>query len=317
MEKLFMIVGIVVLIFIVGCLSGCTKTEEPNESYPVANFTYSINDLRVTFNALESYDSDGHIVNYTFDFGDKSITNGGPVVVFNHSYLNYGNFDVTLTVTDNDGYIGNITKTISVDDLIPLEIVDNTPATAYTGDSFTFNASIIDNVGISTAWVEYWIDSESHINVSLTNIASGIWTNTITINDTANTFNYYIISAKDTSNNWYTTPVKKINVHDIESLVRSGGEKAWNEIHVKYNYVGGYDIPVFMTATPLQYNGTVVPGIESDRVLLAEGKGTAFFNISAGEGTYYSRTIKLCMETINETIFYCEELVYYQTWTGE
>ncbi|RLF26112.1 MAG: hypothetical protein DRN01_05440, partial [Thermoplasmata archaeon] len=39
------------------------------------------------------------------------------------------------------------------------EITDNTPGTATTGDSFTFNASVVDNIAVSNVYVEYWYGS--------------------------------------------------------------------------------------------------------------------------------------------------------------
>ncbi|RLJ03071.1 MAG: hypothetical protein DRP08_03970, partial [Candidatus Aenigmatarchaeota archaeon] len=57
---------------------------------------------RVTFNASNSYDYDGFIVSYTWDFGDENITVvSDPVIV--HVYVRSGVYSVNLTVTDNDG----------------------------------------------------------------------------------------------------------------------------------------------------------------------------------------------------------------------
>ena len=72
---------------------------------PVAVFTYSVSEPlvneTVTFNASESYDFDGSIVSYSWDFGDE--TNGTGVTV-NHTYLVEGNYTVVLNVNDNDGF---------------------------------------------------------------------------------------------------------------------------------------------------------------------------------------------------------------------
>ncbi len=54
----------------------------------------------VTFDGSGSYDSDGSIVDYEWDFGDSSIGNG---VVVAHTFTNIGVYLVTLTVTDNNG----------------------------------------------------------------------------------------------------------------------------------------------------------------------------------------------------------------------
>ncbi|MEM2144581.1 MAG: PKD domain-containing protein, partial [Candidatus Jordarchaeaceae archaeon] len=53
----------------------------------------------LTFNASSSFDLDGEIVSYLWDFGDGSSAEG---LVATHSYTMSGNFSVKLTVIDND-----------------------------------------------------------------------------------------------------------------------------------------------------------------------------------------------------------------------
>ena len=81
---------------------------------PIFNFTPSkiFRNQRVTFNASLSYDLDGNITNYEWDFGDG--TNGTGVIV-NHSYTIPGKYNVVLTVTDNDGLTNSTTKEITID----------------------------------------------------------------------------------------------------------------------------------------------------------------------------------------------------------
>jgi hypothetical protein len=65
----------------------------------------------VTFNAGCSYDSDGTIVSYQWDFGDGT-TGSGPTPT--HVYSASAAYSVTLTVVDNDGNIGGF------DDAVPV-----------------------------------------------------------------------------------------------------------------------------------------------------------------------------------------------------
>jgi PKD repeat protein len=71
--------------------------------FPAAKFTHSPQEpyiyKMVTFNASSSYDPDGEIVNYTWDFGDGNISYGE---ITNHTYFEPGSYEVNLTVTDND-----------------------------------------------------------------------------------------------------------------------------------------------------------------------------------------------------------------------
>ena len=54
----------------------------------------------VNFDGSNSYDPDGSIVNWTWDFGDGTIGYGETTT---HIYSVYGNYITTLTVRDNDG----------------------------------------------------------------------------------------------------------------------------------------------------------------------------------------------------------------------
>lgn len=77
---------------------------------PVANFSTSKNNLKVTFTDT-STDSDGTIVAWDWDFGDGATsTVQNPV----HTYSSNGTYTVTLTVTDDDDATDTISKNVSV-----------------------------------------------------------------------------------------------------------------------------------------------------------------------------------------------------------
>jgi subtilisin family serine protease len=77
---------------------------------PVANFSTSKNNLKVTFTDT-STDSDGTIVAWNWSFGDGSTsTVQNPV----HTYGSSGTYTVTLIVTDDDNATDTISKSVSV-----------------------------------------------------------------------------------------------------------------------------------------------------------------------------------------------------------
>jgi len=88
----------------------------PNQP-PIANFTYSpeepVVNQSVTFDASSSYDPDGNITAYEWDFGDGNITSTTHEII-KHSYSESGVYEVTLTVTDNEGAKNSTTKMITV-----------------------------------------------------------------------------------------------------------------------------------------------------------------------------------------------------------
>lgn len=82
---------------------------------PVACFNWSPSVVRVgttvTFNAGCSYDPNGTIVSYHWDFGDGT-TATGPTPT--HSFWSSQGYSVTLTVTDNEGKTGGFENLVPV-----------------------------------------------------------------------------------------------------------------------------------------------------------------------------------------------------------
>jgi PKD repeat protein len=80
---------------------------------PTADFDFICNAEECTFTD-QSSDTDGSIASYAWDFGDtETSTEADPV----HTYAGVTDlteFDVTLTVTDDDGATGTITQTVAV-----------------------------------------------------------------------------------------------------------------------------------------------------------------------------------------------------------
>lgn len=82
---------------------------------PIAEFTFSptspdISDT-VYFDASPSYDPDGSIISYEWDFGDEKAETG---LTIEHKYKDEGTYTVTLTVTDNEGASGTTSVSINV-----------------------------------------------------------------------------------------------------------------------------------------------------------------------------------------------------------
>jgi PKD repeat protein len=83
---------------------------------PVAQFTTSTNGLTLGADGSGSTDSDGTIETYAWDFGDNADGSGATVT---HLYAAGGSYDVTLTVTDNDGATHTLTKQVTVSAAAP------------------------------------------------------------------------------------------------------------------------------------------------------------------------------------------------------
>ncbi|MFC2041077.1 PKD domain-containing protein [Chloroflexota bacterium] len=84
---------------------------EPVNKPPVASFTYECLDLVCDFDGSGSYDPDGDIVKWEWEFGDSSTGSG---VIVSHTYQEAGTYTVTLTATDNDGAADTDTQGVTV-----------------------------------------------------------------------------------------------------------------------------------------------------------------------------------------------------------
>jgi hypothetical protein len=94
---------------------------------PVAAFTAMPNpanvSVAVAFNASGSYDPDGTIVSYSWDFGDLATGSG---VTTSHRFTSPGTYNVTLTVTDNGSYAATAYRHVVVQALSgPAPAVDS------------------------------------------------------------------------------------------------------------------------------------------------------------------------------------------------
>lgn len=79
--------------------SGTFTATEPNVP-PVSGFTASGSYLTLSVDASASYDTDGNIVSYLWDWGDGSYGSGA---VTSKTYVAEGIYNFSLTTMDNDG----------------------------------------------------------------------------------------------------------------------------------------------------------------------------------------------------------------------
>ena len=110
--------------------------------------------ITVTCDASSSYDTDGKIAGYHWDFGDGSTKTGDKIE--SHIYRSTGNFRVSLTVTDTDLKSNTSYNTVSISDIpkdIPIAILDcssdsgkiGITVTCNAGDSYDPDGGIITN----------------------------------------------------------------------------------------------------------------------------------------------------------------------------
>jgi parallel beta-helix repeat protein len=112
---------------------------------PYASFNYSdtqphINET-VTFDAWGSYDFDGQILNYLWDFDDGTAMNE-TVSLTNHTFTFPRVYNVTLTVVDNDGVNGTAEKSISLIKIDSNLSISASPSAPALGQNTTLSGSV-------------------------------------------------------------------------------------------------------------------------------------------------------------------------------
>jgi len=158
---------------------------------PVASFAHSptmpLVGEAVTFNADESQCLDGTIVNYSWDFGDGNVTTV-TVPIIKHAYATYGDYIVTLTVTDSHGLNSTTSKMIQImDDTISPTANAGQDQTVKVGITVNFDAGgSSDNVAIVSYEWDFG-DGTTGTGKTTTHkyISPGTYTVTLTVKDAA------------------------------------------------------------------------------------------------------------------------------------
>lgn len=129
---------------------------------------------------------------------------------YENSYTNLGSYSFLIYANDTTGNIKESNpQTFTVAETEPPEITDTTTGPSTTGDSLSFSAMVTDDFDTPTVYVEYWYDSGSHTNMSMTAVGENNYEKTITVAHTTEIL-YYIISANDTVPKWNNTGVKNL-----------------------------------------------------------------------------------------------------------
>lgn len=238
-------------------LGGRTTTESQSvyvvvEAPPVADFAFSplrpLVSESVTFNGSSSYDLDGSIVDYSWDFGDGQFQSGAVVV---HAYSQIGNYTVILNVTDNDGLSDTENKTIMVRNT-PLAQFTYLPVLPFIDQSVDFNASPSDpDGGYLTDYLWDFGDGDIGSGVVVTHSYTGFgnYTVTLTVTDSES------LDDADT---------KMIRIGACPSAVFTHSpEQPWSFSTVTFNASDSQDLDGFITAYEWDFGDGNVTTVQS------------------------------------------------------
>jgi PKD repeat protein len=139
------------------------------------------------FDGSGSYDEDGSIVSYAWDFGDGSIGSGVNVT---HSYNVVGSYQVTLTVTDDGGLSDSATHTVQVEEPTPINQPPSAaisgPTSGLVGETLSFDGSgSYDEDGSIVSYTWDFGDGTTGSEVTVTHVytQAGGYQVTLTVTD--------------------------------------------------------------------------------------------------------------------------------------
>ena len=136
-----------------------TKTIQLQDRIPVSTFTFTggpiLTSSPVSFDGTTSYDPDGTIVGYAWDFADGST---GSAATPTHSYSLAGTYSVKLNVTDNSGSTQVSTQTVTITDRPPTITLTQSATTASPGQAVVLTISASDPDGTIATTTVNWGD---------------------------------------------------------------------------------------------------------------------------------------------------------------
>jgi hypothetical protein len=118
--------------------------------YPHAAFTWTPSDPRpgdtILFNASTSYDYDGHITLYEWDWNNDGVYEESHTTqTTTHAWDNPGSYQVTLRVTDNASLTGIISHLIEVVNQPPVTPIISGPNNGLVNYNYTFSIGPISD----------------------------------------------------------------------------------------------------------------------------------------------------------------------------
>src|SRR3989449_2933104 len=140
-----------------------TKTIQLQDRIPTASFTFTsgtiLTSASVSFDGSASFDPDGTIVGYAWDFGDGSTGSGA---TSSHSYSTAGTYTVKLNVTDNSGSTALDTQTVTITDRPPVVTTALSSTNPAPGQAVIITITASDPDGTLVTTTVNWGDGTTN-----------------------------------------------------------------------------------------------------------------------------------------------------------
>jgi len=259
-----------------GEIASTTATKTVLNRAPIALFTESstmvLTGEVITFNASDSYDQDGFIVSYLWDFGDGSNASG---VIVNHLYADDGIYNVTLTVTDDDGATTSTSATKTILNRPPVAEFTESETTVFTGEVINFNAS--DSYDLDGTIISYFWDFGDGIN------ATGI----VVDHSYADDGNYIValtVTDNDGATDTATSTKTVLNRPPAASFTESAETVLTGET-ISFNASASSDPDGYIVSYFWDFgDGTNATGVTVDHAYIDDGNYTVTLTVTDDDG---------------------------------
>ncbi len=280
---------------------GATDTDHATKTVlnrqPVASFTETAGVVytseTISFNASGSYDTDGTIVSYHWDFGDG---NTGTGVSVNHSYPESGTYTVTLTVTDDDGATdtANATKTVLtpiIPNKKPVASFTESDEIVHTGESIFFDSSgSYDTDGTIIAHLWDFGDEDTAVGVEVDHAYEDDGTYTVTLTVIDNN------GATDSS----TSTKNVLNRPPLALFTENATTVSTGEV-IHFDASGSYDTDGYIVSYHWDFGDeNTTTGVTSFHAYSEDGNYTVTLTVTDDDGASTSESAMKIVETEEE-----------------
>jgi PKD repeat protein len=196
----------------------------------------------IAFDGSKSYDPDGNITSWLWDFGDGNQSRGERAT---HAYKNPGTYSITLTVTDDNGYTDEdkTTALILSPNTPPSNPFIEGPTEGSKNVNYTYSAVSTDVDNDTIRYTFDWGDGSKDSSIFLPSgvnflvnhswSSPGVYTVVVSAND-----------SKTTSQSNITVLIDAIRVREIGYLMDEDGDGIYdtflyNDKESDTNYEGG------------------------------------------------------------------------------
>jgi len=181
----------------------------------------SIIGLNVTVDGSRSYDPDGEIMGYMWDFGDRFIESESiecvvTGVTAKHTYAMAGTYDITLVVVDNDGITAESVQRVSLETVptVPPVLDPIGAKTVNEMTLLTFTATATD-ADIPVQTLTFSLSGTVPAGASITSAGVFTWTPTEAQGPGDYTFNVVVSDGSQTDSETITVHVNEVNVAPV------------------------------------------------------------------------------------------------------